>query len=123
MGFSGTLTQWAFDRSEQQPGLIAIVISGPGSHESLTNQQLTDQILTELLSASIINNTTTIDQLVIREKRATFAAVKGCSESRPNSKTTISGLWLAGDFVKNAYPATLEGAIINGYSCAQQILN
>jgi squalene-associated FAD-dependent desaturase len=123
MGFSGTLTQWAFDRSEQQPGLIAIVISGPGSHESLTNQQLTVQVLDDLIKAKIILSPETVDQLVIREKRATFAALKGCSENRPNAKTTVNGLWLTGDYVKNAYPATLEGAIINGKSCAQQIVS
>lgn len=123
IGFSGTLTQWAFDRSEQQPGLIAIVISGPGAHESLTNQQLTEQVLADLRNAGIIQNTETTDQLVIREKRATFAALKNCSLSRPSSKTAISGLWLAGDYVKNAYPATLEGAIINGKFCSKQIVS
>ena len=123
IGLSGTLAQWVFDRSEQQPGLIAVVISGPGGHESKTNQQLVDQVLTELLNAYLIKSTSVINQLVIREKRATFAATKDCSTKRPVSETAINGLWLTGDYIKNDYPATLEAAVINGISCAQKSLN
>jgi hypothetical protein len=31
-------------------------------------------------------------------------------------------LWLAGDYVTNAYPATLEGAVINGEQSAIQLI-
>lgn len=123
LGMSGTLTQWVFDRSEQQPGLIAIVISGPGQHEKMTNDELIEQVVKELRTSELINNDSPIDQLVIREKRATFAAIKGCAAARPNPQTTVKGLWLAGDHIHNDYPATLEGAIINGKTSAQLMLN
>ncbi len=119
LGMSGTVSQWLFDRSEQQPGLIAVVISGPGHHESMTNQQLVDHVLMEMLNAGLITDKSLQDQLIIREKRATFAANKDCSTKRPTPTTNVKGLWLTGDYIRNDYPATLEGAIINGRSCAQ----
>jgi uncharacterized protein with NAD-binding domain and iron-sulfur cluster len=61
--------------------------------------------------------------LVIREKRATFACTVGIEKQRPQHQTAIAGLWLAGDYVANSYPATLEGAIRNGESCAKVLLN
>lgn len=122
LGMSGTVSQWLFDRSEQQPGLIAVVISGPGHHESMNNQQLVDKVLDELINAQLISNKSIVDHLVIRDKRATFAATKACSTQRPNANTAVSGLWLAGDYILNNYPATIEGAIINGRSCAEKLI-
>jgi len=121
LGLSGTMAQWVFDRSEQTAGLISVVISGPGHHEKMTNQQLTSHIIDELKIAKLLNEQPVLDSLVIREKRATFAATKNINQQRPNASTSTNGLWLAGDYVLNDYPATLEGAIINGIHCAEQV--
>lgn len=122
IGLSNSLPQWVFDRSDQSPGLIAVVISGPGEHESLTKQQLTEQVvlaLTELLPELPANYDTAH---VIREKRATFCCGVAESNQRPSCETTIDGLWIAGDYAENRYPATLESAVINGYRAAEKIL-
>jgi uncharacterized protein with NAD-binding domain and iron-sulfur cluster len=58
---------------------------------------------------------------VIREKRATFSCVTGVDSLRPPQRTPVSGLWLAGDYTDNGLPATLEGAVRSGLSCAVQI--
>jgi uncharacterized protein with NAD-binding domain and iron-sulfur cluster len=121
IGFSGTLSQWAFDRSEQSPGVTAIVISGPGQHETLDKQTLSELVHQEIkpwLSDSLAELQ---DSLVIREKRATFASSVDIQQQRPNNQTGISGLWLAGDIVNNPYPATLEGAVSNGIQTAKQL--
>jgi squalene-associated FAD-dependent desaturase len=120
LGLSGTTAQWVFDRSQQTAGLLAVVISGPGKQEKMNNQQLIDLIVNELTNANLISHPP-IDSLVIREKRATFAATKNINQRRPATKTPLNGLWLAGDYVLNDYPATLEGAIINGIRCAESI--
>ena len=122
-GMTGTISQWIFDRSEQTPGLMAVVISAPGEHETMANQELVDHVCQEIHSLlpelpKIINNS-----LVIREKRATFACAVNIENKRPKSQTNIKGLWLAGDYITNGYPATLEGAIRNGKNCAQHLLN
>lgn len=123
IGLTGTLSQWVFDRSEQSPGLMAVVISGPGNHESLTNAQLVERVKQELQSyVDNLANAELTDSLVIREKRATFASIKNIEATRPISNSSVDGLWLTGDFIANAYPATLEGAILNGQSCAHQII-
>jgi uncharacterized protein with NAD-binding domain and iron-sulfur cluster len=63
------------------------------------------------------------DGLVIREKRATFACNVDIQRQRPNNRTEITGLWLAGDFVANPYPATLEGAVLNGEQTAMKLMD
>ncbi len=123
LGMSGTLSQWIFDRSQQHPGLMAIVISGPGEHESLDKQSLIDIVSQEVHQLFPHLPAQAQSSFVIREKRATFASTVGIQQQRPNHKTAIEGLWLAGDFVGNDYPATLEGAIISGQDCAKHIIS
>jgi len=122
LGLSGTISQWVFDRGLQHPGLMAVVISGSGQHETLTKQQLIERVSTEL--HQLIPNLPIAAEsaLVIREKRATFASTPDYHSQRPQYKTAIQGLWLAGDFIANNYPATLEGTIRNGEKCAHAIV-
>lgn len=122
LGMSGTLAQWVFSRQDLAPGLIAVVISGPGEHEHLSQQALVDVIKAELAQCFAELNETVLDSLVIREKRATFAANAGIEALRPHYQSEIENLWLCGDFCHNLLPATLEGAVLNGRSCAQQIV-
>jgi protoporphyrinogen oxidase len=122
IGLSNSLSQWIFDRSEQSPGLIAIVISGPGNHESLTKQQLIDKVVIDLKKVLPSLPDVYLAAHVIREKRATFSCGLVENSQRPSCKTAIQGLWIAGDYADNPYPATLESAVMNGYRAAENIL-
>lgn len=122
IGMTGTVSQWAFDRSVQSPGLIAIVISAPGEHEKLAKDELINIVSKELHNMFPLLPEYPVESLVIREKRATFACSVDIERERPNCETTIEGLWLAGDFIANNYPATLEGAVRNGKHCAEVLL-
>jgi len=63
-----------------------------------------------------------IKSIVIKEPKATFSVSPGCDQYRPQQRTSISNLWLAGDWTKTEWPATMESAVISGYLCAQDIL-
>jgi len=123
IGMTGTISQWIFDRSEQTPGLMAVVISAPGKHETMTNDELVKKVCLEVHQLFPKLPPFTTNSLVIREKRATFSCTVGIEKQRPSSQTNIHGLYLAGDYITNAYPATLEGAIRNGEGCAQLLLS
>ena len=122
IGFYNTTAQWAIDRSlTNQPGLIAVVISGPGQHSRLSHQQLSENIHQEL-STCISNLPDLLSYQIIIEKRATFSCRVNIDQQRPQNKTQIPGLYLAGDYTNTHYPSTLEGAIRSGQSAARQIM-
>ncbi len=123
LGMSGSISQWVFDRSLQHSGLIAVVISGPGKHEKMTNVELSHHVAEEVHRYCPELPVSAEDNLVIREKRATFACTVDIEKQRPKSETSVHGLWLAGDYIANGYPATLEGTIQNGKNCALIVLN
>lgn len=117
----GTTSQWIIDRRVAgQPGLMAVVISGPGSHMEKDNDELIKTVENEL--AECFPHWPGPDSaMVIREKRATFSSRVGINSLRPENKTKIDGLWLAGDYTKSAYPATLESAVLSGQQTAMLI--
>lgn len=56
---------------------------------------------------------------IVKEKRATFAATPAQDALRPPVRTRWRNLFLAGDWVRNGLPATIEGALRTGDSAAR----
>jgi uncharacterized protein with NAD-binding domain and iron-sulfur cluster len=55
----------------------------------------------------------------VKEIRATFSAGPGLEQSRPLSATKFGNLFLAGDWTRSGWPATMEGAVRSGYLAAE----
>jgi squalene-associated FAD-dependent desaturase len=60
--------------------------------------------------------------LVIKEKRATLAPLRGALGLRPSGRTPWPGLHLAGDWIATGLPATVEGAALSGHAAASRVL-
>jgi len=58
---------------------------------------------------------------VVKEIRATFSARPGLEPFRPVTKTEVSNLFLAGDWTRTGWPATMEGAVRSGYLAAEAV--
>jgi hydroxysqualene dehydroxylase len=59
---------------------------------------------------------------IIRHKRATFAATPKQDALRPTSETRWRNLFLAGAYVQNGMPDTLEGAVRSGAAAAERAM-
>jgi hypothetical protein len=62
---------------------------------------------------------------VVIEKRATFSPSPGVDQYRPTQSPDehgIPNLYLAGDYTKTGWPATMEGAVRSGYAAAGAIV-
>ncbi len=46
---------------------------------------------------------------ILKEARATFSVTPGLDQYRPQQKTGLPGLYLAGDWTQTEWPATMEG--------------
>jgi zeta-carotene desaturase len=56
---------------------------------------------------------------VVKEVRATISARPGLESLRPCNRTGIPNLFLAGDWTRSGWPATMEGAVRSGYLAAE----
>jgi zeta-carotene desaturase len=64
--------------------------------------------------------------VVVIEKRATFSPLPGVDDLRPAQgpgEADIENLFLAGDYTKTGWPATMEGAVRSGYLAAEAVLS
>ncbi len=57
---------------------------------------------------------------VVKEVRATFSAVPGLEACDPKAELG-PGLFLAGDWTRSGWPATMEGAVRSGYLAAEAV--
>ncbi|VAX13893.1 Squalene/phytoene desaturase HopC [hydrothermal vent metagenome] len=113
--------EWIFDRRHcGQPGMISVVISSHGPHMDESKDHLGKRVAAELARLFPLWPAARA-QFVIREKRATFSSSVNINRLRPENRSPVKGLWLAGDYTNNGYPATLEGAVRSGVQCAALI--
>lgn len=119
LGFAGGHAQWAFDRGLLcgQHGLVAVVISAHGPHESMDLDTLHAALHAELAGALPALQAPPLWARTIAERRATFACTPGLQ--RPEQSTPVPGLYLAGDYTRSPYPGTLEAAVRSGVACAE----
>ena len=110
--------QWMFNKSEGK--YLQIVVSASRSLVDKSRQEIIDLTLRELreffprsIDAKLLN------AQVIKEVRATFSAVPGLESKRPPARTAIPNLFLAGDWTRSGWPATMEGAVRSGYLAAE----
>lgn len=60
---------------------------------------------------------------VIKENKATFLCAENIHHNRPTNPKVNEWLFVAGDWVKNDFPSTIEGAVINGNKAADALNN
>jgi squalene-associated FAD-dependent desaturase len=123
LGLMDCASQWVFDRKLcGQPGLMAVIISGTGSHMNLRNTDLAG-LVEEELARHFPRWPKALRHMVIREKRATFHCAVDINRRRPPNRTSVKGLWIAGDYTDTGLPATLESAVRSGIRSARAVID
>ena len=121
VGFRGGPAQWAFDRGAlcAQSGLIGTVASAATDIDRTPAAALAAAVDAQLRRHFHDLPVPEWHQ-VITERRATFACVPGMP--RPPQRTDMPRFYLAGDYTRSEYPATLEAAVRSGLACAHAVL-
>jgi squalene-associated FAD-dependent desaturase len=101
------------------PDRLSVTISGADRLLDTPRETLVKTIWDEVATVSGIGNRDVLPPWqVVRERRATFAALPSEERKRPGAKTAWGNLWLAGDWTATGLPATIEGAIRSGERAA-----
>jgi squalene-associated FAD-dependent desaturase len=127
VGMIGTAWQWAFDRrallgQPSSDGHIALVMSAAGHFITRSIDELLDLALAELrrlFPAS--RDARLLHRVVVKEPHATFSPRLGSDTHRPDQRTPLANLFLAGDWTRTGLPGSIEGAVRSGYRCADLI--
>jgi squalene-associated FAD-dependent desaturase len=110
--------QWFFDKGEGRYLLLVVSASRAlletGRAEAI---DLAVRELGEFLPA--VRQARLVKAHVVKEARATFVAAPGLDATRPAASTRLGNLFLAGDWTRTGWPATMEGAVRGGYLAAE----
>ena len=133
-------TQWVFNKSllyapQEGSGAAAsraeggngqylqLVISASYDLVPRSRQEIIDlcrRELAEILPAT--REAKLVKSTVIKEVNATFSPEPGVDRWRPRQETRVANLFLAGDWTRTGWPATMEGAVRSGYLAAEAAL-
>jgi len=112
--------QWMFNKHEGRH--IQLVVSASRSLTDMPRAEVIELALNELKEFFPKAAEAQLERAhVVKEVRATFSAGPGIEEKRPVSRTTIPNLFLAGDWTRSGWPATMEGSVRSGYLAAEAV--
>ncbi|HWA92903.1 MAG TPA: hydroxysqualene dehydroxylase HpnE [Rhizomicrobium sp.] len=113
LGVIGGTVEWIFTF----PDRISITISGADRLLDTDRDALAAALWRDVAAALNIAEPMPTWQIV-KERRATFAALPAQDAKRPGTRTRWTNLLLAGDWTATGLPATIEGAIRSGHKAA-----
>jgi zeta-carotene desaturase len=112
--------QWMFNKSEGR--YIQVVVSASRSMLETPRNEIIDSAVRELAEFFPLVKSARLEKAqVIKEVRATFSAKPGMEPLRPTSATALKNFFLAGDWTRSGWPATMEGAVRSGYLAAEAV--
>lgn len=112
--------QWFFNKDGGR--YLQLVVSASRSLTEKTRKEVIDLAVKELGEfLPAVRQATLTQAHVVKEMRATFSASTAIERQRPVSKTAIQNLFLAGDWTRSGWPATMEGAVRSGYLAAEAV--
>jgi squalene-associated FAD-dependent desaturase len=129
MGLVGSPLHWLFDRNQIEGTydasrtLVNCTISGARGLVDDTPEALVELFRSEMARYFPRSTIVVLDSKVVKEKRATISHAAGTYHRRPETRSPIKGLLLAGDWVRTGLPATIESACQSGHDAAAAVLD
>lgn len=123
-----TRIQWLFHKSRirrwpsEQGSYLELVISASWPEIEMSREEILAEALREAeLFFPRIREAKLVKSAVLKEARATFSVTPGLDQFRPQQRTGMPGLYLAGDWTATEWPSTMEGAIRSGRLAAGEL--
>jgi len=112
--------QWMFNKSGGR--YLQLVVSASRDLTNLPRNEIVDIAVGDLrLFFPRVREANLVKAHVVKEQRAVFSAAPETESLRPGPKTAFPNVFLAGDWTRTGWPATMEGAVRSGYIAAQAV--
>lgn len=135
----GRTIQWIFNRSalhqsasrreggddenQSPPHYYQVVISASRELEGLEKSEILATVRNDVHALfPAARRAELLHARVVTERSAVFSVRPGADALRPAQASPIRNLFLAGDWTRTGWPATMEGAVRSGYQAAEAVL-
>lgn len=103
-------------------GRISIILANPDKYLQKSDQELLQFVFRDFKKIGLDIESEVLEFRIIRHRHKFYNLGPHHDEERPKQKTPISGLILAGDYTRQKFYATMEGAVLSGIKAANIIL-
>ena len=112
--------QWMYNKEGGR--YVQLVVSASRTLVEMPRAEVIDLSLRELAEFFPAVRQAKLERAhVVKEVRALFSAKPGLEAFRPQTRTQFENFFLAGDWTRTGWPATMEGAVRSGYIAAEAI--
>jgi len=112
--------QWVFDKADGK--YVQVVVSASRTLIEMPRADVIALAVRELAEFFPIVAEAKLEKAhVVKEVRAVFSPLPGLESRRPPARTATSNLFLAGDWTRCGWPATMEAAVRSGYLAAEAV--
>lgn len=127
LGMIDSPLHWMFNKAKifggERTPYVSLVVSGAYDLAQKNKRQLVELAVAELRRFyPEVQNQEPLHSQVIKENEATFSGRLGLQVHRPPARTSVPGIYLAGDWTQTSLPATIESAVTSGHLAAKAIL-
>ena len=110
--------QWMFNKDSGK--YLQLVVSASRDLTPLSRNEIVDIAIGDLrLYFPRVKEARLLKSQVIKEQRATFSPAPETECLRPTPESGLPRVFLAGDWTRTGWPATMEGAVRSGYLAAE----
>jgi squalene-associated FAD-dependent desaturase len=117
-GLVNGMSEWVFARKD----VVSVTISAANRYLEIAPEEIVRRVWGELVKVFNVQAELPPFRL-LWEKRATMRATPEQMALRPNTRTSLSNVMLAGDWTDTGLPATIEGAIRSGNAAAMALMH
>lgn len=103
-------------------GRLSIILTPPEAFLNMESKDILKHVQKEARELGLDLETNLIDYRIVSRSDDFYSLEPNLDHLRPNQKTEIKGLTLAGDYTRQPYYATMEGAVVSGLKAANLIL-
>lgn len=112
--------QWFFNKDGGK--YLQLVVSASKVLLEMGRAEVLEMAVRELADfLPAVKDAMVVKAHVVKEVRATFSALPGLESHRPVAVTNWPNVFLAGDWTRSGWPATMEGAVRSGYLAAEAV--
>lgn len=117
LGVVGAITEWLFSFHNR----LSVTVSGADRFNESEREPLAAAIWGEVAALTGLDAGRMPPWVLVKERRATFAATPEEDARRPGPVTSWPNLFLAGDWTATGLPSTIEGSIRSGVTAARKV--
>jgi len=112
--------QWMFNKNGGR--YLQLVVSASRDLTNLSRNEIIEIAVGDLrLYFPRVREARLVKAHVVKEQRATFSAAPETEDLRPPAVSPMKNVFLAGDWTRTGWPATMEGAVRSGYAAAEAV--